>query len=278
MANDRSTDTATPGAARAHARAQAGSTPSPVTIPSTAATDLPEGVRAADVIWDEVLAAGSYASRSLPDGAVLRLTDLEGDACAQLLVLSATNPAERLNVADTVKVQWQAYLTEGSVLLSDMGRAMMTLVADGDARVDCLCGGSTGPANAARYGEGSPSGPAPAARDLLVLGAMKLGLDRRDVGPNINLFARARVAADGSLHLDGAPAPGASVELRCEMALHAVVSNTPHPLDDRATYTATPLRITAWRAARPTVDPWRSTTPERERAHQNTDELRRALA
>ena len=61
----------------------------------------------------------------LPRGAVVRLTDLEGDACANLLVYNAAQPFERLNVADTVKVQWQAYLGAGSLLLSDMGRVLL---------------------------------------------------------------------------------------------------------------------------------------------------------
>ena len=275
MDPDTTTSTGTLGDAQAHARAQAGAAVAPITVPSTDATDLPEGVRAEDVLWDEVIGAGGYASRSLPDGAVLRLTDVEGDACAQLLVLSKANPAERLNLADTVKVQWQAYLGVGAVLLSDMGRALMTVVDDTSGRHDCLCGGSTPIGNAERYGDGSPSGPTPSARDLLVLGAMKLGLGRVDVGPNVNLFNGVRVGEEGSLHLDGAPAPGCSVDLRAEMGLLVVLANTPHPLDERTAYTATPLRITAWQTLRPDPDPFRSSSPERERAYLNTDELRR---
>ena len=64
--------------------------------------------------------------------------DIDGDACVQLLVHSAQRPAERLNVADTVKVQWQAYPGTGTVLLSDMGRALMTVVDDTSAHHDCF--------------------------------------------------------------------------------------------------------------------------------------------
>jgi hypothetical protein len=48
-------------------------------------------------------------------------------------------------------------------------------------------------------------------------------------------------------------------------------------LDDRPTYTATPVRVTAWRAARAEPDPYRSSTPERRRAFENTGELLRTL-
>ena len=69
-----------------------------------------------------------------PNGRDLtRITDVEGDACVQLLVYNADNPAERLNVIDTVKVQWQAYLDEGALLLSDDGSFItaQTISVDG---------------------------------------------------------------------------------------------------------------------------------------------------
>jgi urea carboxylase-associated protein 2 len=276
VTTEATTSTGTLGDARAHARSQAGATEAPVTVPSTAATSLPDGVGSGDVLWDELIEIGGYASRSLPRSAVLRITDVDGDGCGQLLVFDAANPAERLNVADTVKVQWQAYLGPGALLLSDMGRALMTIVEDTSARHDCLCGGSTPAGNAARYGDGGPSGPTPSARDLLVLGAMKLGLGRVDVGPNVNLFKRAVVDTDGALHLDGDPAPDRAVHLRSETGVLVVLANTPHPLDDRPTYTGSSLRVTAWQGHHPDPDPFRTSTPERERAFLNADELRRS--
>jgi urea carboxylase-associated protein 2 len=229
-------------------------------------------------VWDEVIGTGGYASRRLPRSAVMRITDTAGDACVQLLVYAAANPAERLNVADTVKVQWQAYLGAGSLLLSDMGRVLMTVVADTSARHDCLCGCSTAATNAGRYGDGSVSGPTPAARDLLCLGAAKLGLGRADVGPNLNLFKTARVDLDGALHLDGDLAPGVFVELRAEVPVLVVLANTPHPLDERDRYTASSVRCTAWRAEHPNPDPFRDSSPERHRAFLNSDEHLRTVS
>jgi hypothetical protein len=262
--------TSTLDEAREHARRQAGV--APITVPATAATDLPASVDAAAVVWDETVPIGGYASRELRRDTVLRVSDVEGDACVALAVHVAGRPAERLNVADTVKVQWQAYLGAGALLLSDMGRVLMTIVDDTSGRHDCLCGCTNRRANDARYGDGSVSGPAPNGRDLLALGAAKHGLGRVDVPPTINLFKSARVAEDGALRLDGAPIAGRHVELRAEMDVVVVVANVPHPLDDRETYTGTPVRFTAWRAPRPTDDPFRATTPERLRAFQNTEE------
>jgi urea carboxylase-associated protein 2 len=254
--------------AREHARRQSGA--APVTVPSTAATDLPPGVDGATVVWDETLACGGYASRLLRRDTVLRIADAEGDACVALVVWSAANPAERLNVADTVKVQWQAYLGPGAILLSDMGRVLMTMIDDSSGRHDCLCGTTSG----GTTDERSASGATPNGRDLLVLGAVKNGLQRRDVPPNVNLFKAARVADDGALTLDGAVAPRTAVRLRAEMDLIVALANVPHPLDDRP-YTGTPARVTAWRGRRPDDDPFRASTPERMRAFLNTEEVAR---
>jgi uncharacterized protein len=271
--------TGTLGGAREHARAQAGTASATgPTIPSNAATGLPVGVVAADVVWDEVIGAGGYASRRLPRGAVVRFIDLDGDACLQLLVHSALVPSERLNVVDTVKVQWQAYLGAGALLLSGMGRVLMTMTTDTSGRHDCLCGASTRAGNELRYGDGSVSGPTPAARDLLCLALAKHGGGRDDVGPCVSLFKGVRVGSDGSLTFAAKPVPGASVELRAEMPVIVSVANAPHVLDDRPAYTATPVRITAWRAARADPDSFRCCAPERQRAFENTDELLRTLA
>ena len=94
------------------------------------------------MLWDDVVGPGGESSHVLPRGAVVRLTDVDGDACANLLVYNAAQPLERLNVADTVKVQWQAYLGAGSLLLSDMGRVLLSIVADTSGTHDALCGAS----------------------------------------------------------------------------------------------------------------------------------------
>jgi urea carboxylase-associated protein 2 len=266
--------TATLAQAREHARSLAGDRAATgPTIPASAASGLPASVAPGDVLWDETVGVGGYASRRVPRGTFVRFEDPEGDACLSLLVYNAHNPAERLNVADTVKVQWQAYLGPGALLLSDMGRVLLTVVADTSARHDCLCGGSNRRTNELRYGDGSASGPAPSSRDLLALGAAKHGLGRVDLPPAINLFKGAPVGADGSVRFAGTPLPGAHVELRAELDVLVVLSNTPHPLDDRPAYTVTPVRCTAWRAPRAEDDAFRASTPERRRAFENNGEL-----
>ncbi len=264
---------ADPNAARDHARAMAGTVVEAMPILPPQADDLPAGVSADDLVWEETIAAGGYASRVLARGTRLRLIDTKGDACASLQLFNAAMPAERLNVADTVKVQWNAYLGEGSLFLSDMGRVLASIEQDDAGTHDAFCGASNEASNARRYGDGSNSGPTPNARDRLLLGAAKHGLTRRDVHPCINLFKGVRIAADGTTEPQLGPfAPGRSLVLRAEMDLIVVLANCPHVLDPRP-WTVTPLRATAWRGPVTTADdPIRNATPERRRAFLNTED------
>lgn len=265
-----------PLAARAHARAMEGTIVEAMPTLPPKADDLPPGVAADALVWEETIAGGGYASRILSRGTRVRLIDLEGDACASLLLFNAPNPAERLNIADTVKVQWDAYPTAGSVLLSDMGRAMASIEHDAAATHDAFCGPSNEAANQRRYGDGRNSGAHPNARDRLLLGAAKHGLNRRDVHPCINLFKGVAIAADGTVvpHL-GPFVPGRALVLRAEMELIMVIANCPHVLDARP-WTITPLRATAWRGpVTATDDPIRTATAERRRAFLNTEDLYR---
>ncbi|MGE0879410.1 MAG: urea amidolyase associated protein UAAP1 [Acidimicrobiia bacterium] len=272
MSDSQSPGTSTLEAARDHARGQAGiAAETQATIPSTRAVDLPEGVTSSVVVWDETLGAGGYSAITLPRHAHLRITDLEGDACIGLVVYNARQTAERLNVADTVKVQWQAYLTEGAVLLSDLGRALATVVADTSGRHDALCGATTQASNERRYGAGAIHSASPATRELFKVAAARHGLTRRDLPPSMSLFKSVRVAADGRLTFDGAVTePGRYVELRADLDLLILLANAPHPLDERAAYTAGKVRLTAWRSEPPADPIATAATPERARAYENS--------
>ena len=268
---------ASPSLARDHARAMAGRVVDAMPILPPVAADLPGDVTAADLLWEETIASGGYASRRLPRGARLRLIDLAGDACASVLLFNAAMPTERLNVADTVKVQWNAYLGAGKLVLSDMGRVLMSIVEDEAGTHDTFCGTSNAATNDAKYGSGANSGPCPNGRDRFLLGVAKHGLSRRDVHPCVNLFKGTKIEAGGGITpLIGPFAPRRTILLRAEMDVIIVIANCPHVLDPRDAYTVTPLRATAW--AGPVTaedDPIRTATPEGLRAFQNVDDYYR---
>jgi urea carboxylase-associated protein 2 len=264
------TSTADPSGARDHARAMAGTRVEAMPTLPAAAADAP-----GTVTWEETIAAGGYASRRVARGTRLRLIDLAGDACASMLLFNAEMPAERLNVADTLKVQWNGYLGAGRLLLSDLGRVMMSILEDDAGTHDAFCGASNEASNARSYGSGKNYGSQPNARDRFMLGVAKHGLGRKDVHPCINWFKGVRVAEDGTTEPQIGPfAAGRTLLLRAEMELIVVIANCPHVLDTRPGYAVTPLRATAWRGEPAAADDAiRTATPEGLRAFLNTDDL-----
>jgi urea carboxylase-associated protein 2 len=229
------------------------------------------------VIWDETIAAGGYASRQLGRGARLRLNDPRGDACVSMLAFNAERPVERLNVADTLKVQWNAYLGAGALVLSDMGRVMFSLIEDATEGHDAFCGASNAAANARRYGDGFNHGAHPNARDRFVIALAKYGLGRKDIHPCLNWFKPVSVGDDGATRLTIGPfSPGRHMTLRAEMDVIVVLANCPHVLDPRPGYVVTPTRVTAWRGPpTPPDDPIRNATPEGLRAFLNVEDYYR---
>jgi len=273
LAADHSTDTVLN--ARADARAQGGQVSDWMPyLPASSSPFCPDDVDPDTLTWAETVAPGSYTHKVLARGTRFRLEDPTGEACAHTLVYNALEPTERLNVADTQKIPWQAYLGAGHPLLSGDGRVLATILADTSGRHDAFCGTSTAAWNALRYGTALPEGPAPAGRDLFVKAAAKHGLGPADVPPSVSFFQGVRVASDGSFDWIGSSGAGTSVELVAELPLIVLIANVPHPRDPRPEYVVGPLRVHAWRTpeTRPTTpaDERFDASPEVRRAYLNT--------
>lgn len=259
------------GSARTDARGRATTSEWMPYVPASATPYPPSGVDPADLVWSETVAPGGYTHLRVARGTRIRLEDLTGDACASVVVLNAANTGERLNVADTQKIPWQAYLGAGHPLLSGDGRVLATVVEDTSGRHDAFCGASSEAWNAAKYGDGTPEGPSPAGSALLAMAGSKHGLTRRDLPPAVTFFQGVRVAEDGALTWLGSVGAGAHVDLLAELPLIVLIADAPHPRDPRDDYVAGPLRVSAWRS-RPTApgDDAFGASPERERAYRNS--------
>ena len=155
-----------------------------------------------------------------------------------------------------------------------MGRALLSIREDTSGRHDTFCGMSSAWSNTAKYGEGANHSDCPNARDRFKLALAKHGLSRRDICANVNFFKGVKVELNGCVaFVEAPPSPGAFVELRAEMRVLVILANTPHVLDPRTAYTATPVRVTAWRG--PVTgenDAVRHSTPERRRAFENVED------
>lgn len=233
------------------------------------ASPLPAAPIAPDlIIATETIAGGWYWWTKLRQGEVLRIAQTHGPASVALVCWNARDTSERLNLPDTVKVQWDTRVQKGRVLFSDMGRVLLSVTEDSSGGAhDVLLGGSTAVSNAARY----PGVASRNTRDNLVLAAGKLGLSRRDLPMALTLFAPVRVMDDdGSFAwqpqlLNG----GDYVELRAEMDLLVALSNCPHPLDPAPDYAPNPVEITRYAAEMPADDLCRTATAEAVRGFEN---------
>ncbi|MBC2644007.1 MULTISPECIES: urea amidolyase associated protein UAAP1 [unclassified Rhodococcus (in: high G+C Gram-positive bacteria)] len=267
-----SADTSTTTAAKEHARSQAGAiTDSMPVVPASAWPTLPSGIDPARLTWAETVPGGRYTTKVLARGTRLRLRDLDGRACAHLLLYRADAPWERLNVADTVKVPWQAYTGAGHPLLSDQGRVLATVVSDGSGRHDALCGTTSLASNTAKYGDGSLHSASPAGRELLTVAAAKHGLARRDLPPSLSFFHGVRVGEDGSLRSIGSAGADTAVDLVIHLPVIVLIANTAHPLDPSPTYDTTALEVLAWSGA-DVAEPVDG-DPEYRRAFLNTEDV-----
>lgn len=237
----------------------------PKALPAPSPLPAPP-IDAASIVHQEVIPGGWYWSTRIKRGETLRIAQQQGFSTVSLVAWNAGDTCERLNLPDTVKMQWTTALSKGRVIFSDMGRVMFSVTEDSSGAHDCLMGGSTAASNLKKYGEGTRN-----TRDNLVLIATKAGLDRRDIPAALSLFAPVRVDADGKFswrpELLG---DGGYIELRAEMEMIIGLSNCPHPLDPNPDYRPNPVAVTRIAAIEPPADDLcRTATAEAVRGFEN---------
>jgi urea carboxylase-associated protein 1 len=197
-----------------------------------AGTTISDTVVAARAPWSEVVAAGH----------VLSIVDLGGNQAVDCLLYAAHDTAERYSAPDTIAAQGSIFLTAGSVLRSNEGRPLMTVVADDCGRHDTLGGACSKESNTLRYGHHTRHQHA-CVENFLREGA-RWGLGKRDLVSNINWYMNVPVEADGTLGIvDGISAPGLTVSLRAEIDTLVLVSNCPQVNNPCNGFDPTPVRM-----------------------------------
>jgi urea carboxylase-associated protein 2 len=234
----------------------------PVNTPRDAAAPVES-----KIIRREIVPGGWYWTTRLDRGDALRLINVTGASCISVLAWNADDRSERLNHADTIKVQWAANLQKGRVILSDMGRVLFSIVEDTSGKHDAVVGGSSPESNRTRYGAGRRRN----TRENFISATAKLGLDRRDVHPCVSFFAPVSVGADGQFKWNvGVRQAGDFVDLRAEMDLLVALSNCPHPMDPSPDYAPGDVEIVRFRSAPAKSDDLcRTASAENIRAFEN---------
>lgn len=198
------------------------------------------------LLYNETLPGGGLWSGIIRRHRALRLTDLEGGANVSVMAWNAAAPHDRMNLPDTLKAQYTAKLTRGHVLMSDMGRALLSITADSLGWHDPLGGHSHAADVTAKYGsrtyQEARNDWFRNAHDNFLVEAGKHGLGPRDLMANVNFFSRLDAGEDGKLtfHTGHSPA-GSQVTLRAEMDVLVALTTCQHPLDPNPLYQPKPV-------------------------------------
>ena len=229
------------------------------------------------ILWEETIQPGATWSHVLKRGTALRVVDLEGSANVGGIFYNFECPAERYNMADTLKAQHIARLTTGFVLYSDMGRILCSVIADTVGWHDPLGGTSNRQLVEKKYGastyQESRNDCHKNGRDSFLIELGKWGLGPRDLVANVNLFSRVDVANDGNMSfVPGNSKAGNSVELRAEMNVLTILNTCQHPFDSNPKYQPKPVQVSIRRVAAPAADdPCRISRPENGRGFMLTE-------
>lgn len=102
-------------------------------------------------VFRHTIPAGEPYLFEVKAGQTLRLHDLEGNQAIDTLFFAARNPRERFDPQRTLRKQNNVYLTTGTVLYSNLGKPLLTIVADTCGRHDTLGGACAQESNTVRY-------------------------------------------------------------------------------------------------------------------------------
>jgi urea carboxylase-associated protein 1 len=210
-------------------------------------TLLESSLDPAAALLDHYQPAGEPWLHTMRRGQVLRIIDLEGNQAVDTIFYNAGDTEESYSVTDTLQRQGGIYLSAGSVLYSNRGRPMLSIVADTCGRHDTLGGACAAESNTVRYAAQKKFMHSCRDNYLLALAHADNGMGKRDLVPNVNFFMNVPVTPEGGLSFeDGLSAPGKYVELRAEMDVLVLVSNCPQLNNPCNAYNPTPVRFVIW--------------------------------
>lgn len=230
-------------------------------------------------LYEEFVPGGGHTSFVLKRGQLLRITDIEGGANVSLLLLSAAEKSERLNLPDTLKCQHTAKLTAGHCLYSDMGRVLAAITADTCGWHDSFGGVLNAAEVAEKYGAGRyqelRNGFFRNGMDNLLVEMGKWDLNLQDLLMNLNLFSQVTVDADGAFHFQsGNSKAGDYVELYAPMDTLVVLTALQHPMDPNPAYAPKPVQLSWHQVASDGISVLcRTSRPENGRGFHNTERL-----
>lgn len=199
-----------------------------------------------NVLESHVIPAGQPWAGIVPEGAILRIIDLEGQQGVDFLCYNAADPRERYHAPNTLKASCTLRLTVGNRLYSDDARPIFTIIADTCGFHDTISGCCSAASNKMLYG----AIDSPGCRENFLNVLEPYGLGRKDIVPNVNLFCNVPTSAVGKLadtiFVDPPSIPGDYIDLRAEIEALAAVSNCPQTNNPCNGPGPTPIKVIVW--------------------------------
>ncbi|ENH6339656.1 urea carboxylase-associated family protein [Burkholderia vietnamiensis] len=228
-------------------------------------------------LWKERMPGGLHWSGLLRRGNSLRISTLGPRANVSALFFNFEDRSERYNMPDTLKIQSTAYLREGLVCYSDMGRVLCSITNSSCDWHDTIGGVTDADVVEKRYGvkryQEHRNAMYRNGRDGMLIQLGKWGLGKRDLVPNVNFFSKVSVEDDGTMLFATDHCLGKEfVDLRFEMNTIVVLSTCQHRLDPNPVYEPTGVELVCWRSGTAGKDdPCRLSMPENGRGFINTE-------
>ena len=192
------------------------------------------------IVYDHTVPARSPWSRVIRAGQTLRIIDLEGQQAVDFLCFNAGDLGDRYSSMNTVKIQGNLYVGKGTVLYSDGGIPLFTVVEDTLGRHDTVYGCCSNPNNRLRYGVTTTE----SCYTNFSAELARHGLDRGSIVSNVNFFMQVPVVEDGGAAVAAdVSVAGSFVDLRAETDVLAVLSNCPQMHNPCNGYNPTPVRV-----------------------------------
>lgn len=204
--------------------------------------DLAGPLTAGAITADVIVPPRAPWSAVIKQGDILTIVDVGGNQSADCLLYNARDTAERYSVPDTIAWSGNLYVQAGTVLRSNAGNPLATVVANEIDRQDTIGGACGKESNTLRYGHHTMSEHG--CRENFLAEAARYGMGARDIVSNLNWFMNVPVEADGTLGIvDGISGPGKRVAFRAEMDILVLVSNCPQMNNPCNDFNPTPLRM-----------------------------------
>ncbi|MGO2112511.1 MAG: urea amidolyase associated protein UAAP2 [Pseudoclavibacter sp.] len=214
--------------------------PRPVYDPGSPLDPSEAFVAGENRIDDEIAPRASW-SAIVNAGEVFTLVDVGGNQSGDCLIFAADDTSERYSVPDTLTWQGNAYVTAGTVLRSNLGAPLMTVIGSEIDRQDTIGGACGKESNTLRYGHHTAYQHG--CRENFLFEGARWGLTARDLVSNLNWFMNVPIEADGALGIvDGMSAPGRRVACRAERDVIVIISNCPQMNNPCNDFNVTPLR------------------------------------